>query len=72
MESENGGRSIRTGGEDASDAQAAHPTDYAQQLTAALDLYAQDPEAARARYPEFAAQMGMVSGTGGEAGEEVL
>ena len=72
MESENSGRPVGAAGERAGDAQAAHPADHQEQLAAALDLYAQDPEAARARYPEFVVQMDMLEGPGGEAGEEVL
>jgi hypothetical protein len=72
MESQNGGHSVRIYPEVAAEAQQQHPADYDASLAAALDLFAQDPAAARERFPEFSEHFKMSAGRENETGDEVL
>ena len=72
MEAQNGGSSLRINPDEAAEAQQQHPADYEMRLTQALDLFAQDPAAARERFPEFSAHFKMSEGRENPAGEETL
>lgn len=72
MESQNGGHSIRISPDAAAEAQHQHPADYEQRLAQALDLFAQDPAAARERFPEFSEHFKMSTGRENPVGDEIL
>lgn len=72
MEAQNGGHSIRIDPEAGAEAQREHPADYDSRLTQALDLFAQDPGAARQQFPEFSEHFKMSEGRENEAGDETL
>jgi hypothetical protein len=72
MEAQNGGYSIRIDPEVGAEAQHQHPTDYEARLAAALDLFAQDPSAAREKFPEFSEHFKMSQGRENPAGDETL
>ena len=72
MESQNGGHSIRIDPDTAAEAQHQHAADYDASLAAALDLFVQDPSAARQRFPEFSEHFKMSIGRENPAGDETL
>jgi len=72
MEAQNGGHSVRIDSELGAEAQRQHPADYDVRLAAALDLFAQDPAAARQQFPEFSEHFKMSQGRENPAGDETL
>jgi hypothetical protein len=72
MEAQNGGQPIRIDPELGAEAQHQHPADYEVHLAAALDLFAQDPGAAREKFPEFSEHFKMSEGRENLSGEEML
>ena len=72
MEAQNGGHSTRLHPGSAAEAQRQHPADYEARLAAALDVFAQDPGAARGQFPEFSEHFKMSEGRENPAGDETL